>query len=215
MHTYQGIIKTWKHDKGFGFIEADASEKDVFIHIRDIKHPGYQPKIGDNVCFKMMADKEGKIRAYDAYIDGQPVTRSVNPKRISRNKNAGSFWSGLIFLYAIIALMPFVFSGWLIVEQRNIVPFFIYLVMSLVTFLAYARDKTKAIKNEWRTKESTLHLLELLGGWPGALITQKIIRHKNKKSSFQVAFWMITSIHLAFWIDFIFFNSILLKLFTE
>jgi uncharacterized membrane protein YsdA (DUF1294 family) len=121
----------------------------------------------------------------------------------------------LIFLYAIIALMPFVFSGWLIVEQRNIVPFFIYLVMSLVTFLAYARDKTKAINNEWRTKESTLHLLELLGGWPGALITQKMIRHKNKKLSFQVAFWMIASIHLAFWIDFIFFNSILLKLFTE
>ena len=37
-------------------------------------------------------------------------------------------------------------------------------------------------------QNKTLHWLEFLGGWPGALIAQRVIRHKNKKTSFQVDF---------------------------
>jgi uncharacterized membrane protein YsdA (DUF1294 family) len=64
--------------------------------------------------------------------------------------------------------------------------------MSLTTFIIYAHDKTMAHKNEWRTSEFTLHLLELLGGWPGALITQHVIRHKNKKHPFKELFGLLS-----------------------
>ncbi|WP_024297319.1 cold shock and DUF1294 domain-containing protein [Methylomicrobium lacus] len=212
MQTYQGIIKSWKPDRGFGFIETAAAEQDIFIHIRDIKHPGYQPQVGDLVRYRLMADKNGKIRAYDATIDGQPILRPSPQKIVPRSQSAGKQKQGLGPFFILIALTPFVFSGWLIIEQHNPLPFFVYLVMSLVTFLAYARDKTKAIKSEWRTQESTLHLLELLGGWPGALITQKTIRHKNKKISFQITFWLIAALHLACWVDWLFFSSRLLKI---
>jgi len=65
----------------------------------------------------------------------------------------------------------------------------LYLVSSAVTFCVFALDKSAARKNQWRTRERTLHLMALIGGWPGALIAQKLLHHKSKKSSFQLVFW--------------------------
>jgi cold shock CspA family protein len=48
----------------------------------------------------------------------------------------------------------------------------VYPSMSLVAYLMYARDKLSAIRGTWRVPESSLHLAELLGGWPGAYVAQ-------------------------------------------
>ncbi len=34
----------------------------------------------------------------------------------------------------------------------------------------------------------TLHILGFIGGWPGALVAQKLLLHKSKKQSLQTAF---------------------------
>ncbi len=65
----------------------------------------------------------------------------------------------------------------------------IYLFASLLTFIMYFFDKSAARKGAWRTKESTLHLLSLAGGWPGALVAQQTLRHKTQKLSFRYVFW--------------------------
>lgn len=36
-----------------------------------------------------------------------------------------------------------------------------------------------------------LHLLELLGGWPGAFLAQRRLHHKCSKGSYQFVFWLI------------------------
>lgn len=77
---------------------------------------------------------------------------------------------------------------------------FVYGIVSLVTALCYAWDKYKASGVRRRTRETTLHLLELLGGWPGALLAQRILRHKNRKFSYQRTFWAIVILHLGVWI---------------
>lgn len=64
----------------------------------------------------------------------------------------------------------------------------LYIIASVITFLAYAIDKSAAIWNQWRTRESTLHLFALVGGWPGALVAQRLLRHKSSKASFQAVF---------------------------
>jgi len=51
-----------------------------------------------------------------------------------------------------------------------------------------AFSKSAARKGAWRTQESTLHLLSLVGGWPGALVAQQKLRHKSKKQSFRFVF---------------------------
>nr|WP_298772042.1 DUF1294 domain-containing protein [uncultured Shewanella sp.] len=68
--------------------------------------------------------------------------------------------------------------------------------MSLVTFCAFAIDKSAARKSKWRTKERTLHLLSLLCGWPGALIAQKLLRHKTQKQPFKKGLFFVIIINL-------------------
>jgi uncharacterized membrane protein YsdA (DUF1294 family) len=64
-----------------------------------------------------------------------------------------------------------------------------YSVLSVATFAIYGWDKRAAQAGRRRTPENTLHLLSLAGGWPGALVAQRLFRHKTRKRSFQVAFW--------------------------
>jgi uncharacterized membrane protein YsdA (DUF1294 family)/cold shock CspA family protein len=211
MQLYVGVIKSWKEDKGFGFIQATSGGKDVFIHIRDLKHSNYRPQPGDNVYYQVVADNEGKLRAYDAFIKGQEISPLYRKKHVNKNltreqKTSREYRLGTLPV-GVIAIVPFIFSALLIKEQHNFFPFFAYTLMSLATLIVYAYDKTKAHKNEWRVSEKTLQLLALLGGWPGALITQRAIRHKNKKISFQVVFWIIVNIHLVIWIDIVFFKN--------
>lgn len=65
----------------------------------------------------------------------------------------------------------------------------VYGVMSLATYAVYALDKSAARHRRRRVPERTLHLLALLGGWPGALLAQQFLRHKSAKASFRSAFW--------------------------
>jgi uncharacterized membrane protein YsdA (DUF1294 family) len=74
-----------------------------------------------------------------------------------------------------------------------------YAVVSLITFVAYAVDKRRAVRQRRRIPERTLHLLELLGGWPGALLAQRIVRHKRQKVSYVLVLAGIVLIHLIAW----------------
>jgi len=60
-----------------------------------------------------------------------------------------------------------------------------YAVSSLISFALYASDKCAARKGKRRIAERTLHLLDLLGGWPGGWLAQKALRHKCSKLAFQ------------------------------
>lgn len=212
MQLHEGKIKTWKEDKGFGFIYPNNGGKDVFIHIRDLKHSNYKPRQGDCVCYQTVTDANGKTRAYDAFIKGVELTETYRKKTFKnlrpQQKNNREYLFGTIPIL-MLAAIPFIFSIILIIQHRNFIPFFAYLLSSLLIFFIYAIDKTKAHKNEWRVSEKTLHILEFLGGWPGALITQRAIRHKNKKTSFQIVFRLIIAIHLAVWTYILVFNNLL------
>ncbi len=72
-----------------------------------------------------------------------------------------------------------------------------YLAMSLSCFVAYAIDKSAARKGNWRTPESTLLLLGLVGGWPGAVLAQQWLRHETSKASFQWKFQVTVLLNLA------------------
>jgi uncharacterized membrane protein YsdA (DUF1294 family) len=64
-----------------------------------------------------------------------------------------------------------------------------YYVGSVITYGVYAQDKTAAQNAGRRIPELTLHLMSLVGGWPGALIAQVILRHKTRKPSFLIGYW--------------------------
>ncbi len=75
--------------------------------------------------------------------------------------------------------------------------------VSAVAFFMNRVDKLSAKLQQWRTPESTLHFLELLGGWPGTFVAQRSYRHKVRKTSYQVQFWLIVALHEFHAFDFV------------
>ncbi len=103
-----------------------------------------------------------------------------------------------LLVFPVAFLLALAIAAWLGVLPREIP--IAYAVVSVVSLIAYARDKSKAGRGDWRTPESTLHLLDLFGGWPGGLLAQQLWRHKTRKLSFQLIFWPLVVLHVAFWV---------------
>ena len=75
-----------------------------------------------------------------------------------------------------------------------------YVGASAVAFVAFALDKRAARKDRHRTPEARLHLFDLLGGWPGALIARPLFRHKTKKQPFTAILYATVALHVAAWL---------------
>lgn len=73
----------------------------------------------------------------------------------------------------------------------------LYGVLSAICFVVYAIDKYAATYGRWRTPESTLLALGLIGGWPGAILAQQWLRHKSVKTSFRIRFWCSVALNMA------------------
>jgi uncharacterized membrane protein YsdA (DUF1294 family) len=76
----------------------------------------------------------------------------------------------------------------------TVVPVF-YVAASIAAAIAYRLDKSAASRNAWRTPETTLHVMALIGGWPGALVAQQVFRHKSRKLSFRLVFWATVALN--------------------
>lgn len=70
------------------------------------------------------------------------------------------------------------------------------LAVNVTAFLLYWQDKYAAKRNAARVPELVLHAIALGGGSPGALLGQRIFRHKTRKWQFQAVYWASVAIHL-------------------
>lgn len=69
--------------------------------------------------------------------------------------------------------------------------------LSVVTGATYVADKRAAQAGRWRVQESTLHVLDVAGGWPGALVARHLVRHKTRKQPFRSVFWLTVVVNVA------------------
>lgn len=116
-------------------------------------------------------------------------------------------------VFVLLCAVPLFGSALLWYRGVSVIPLAAYGAVSVVAFLLYWSDKRKAREGNWRTPENVLHAVELAGGWPGALIAQQVFRHKTRKVSYQVVFWLIVLLHQVFWIDQLFLGGTLLSIF--
>lgn len=173
---YQGRITTWKDGKGFGFITPNGDGAQVFVHINSFSNRRRRPVGKELVTYELHVDGKGRVQAETVAFVGEQAT----PPSSSTLSNIPPLFAG--FFLAFVAASAF--SGKL---PQGVLVF--YLVASVITYFAYAFDKSAARHNRWRTQESTLHLFALIGGWPGTVAGQRLLRHKSKKTSFQTVFW--------------------------
>ena len=120
-------------------------------------------------------------------------------------------FKGLVFLG--LCALPGLGSVLLWLRDISLIPLAAYGIVSLLAFFLYWSDKRKASADSWRTPENVLHAVELAGGWPGALLAQQLFRHKTRKVSYQVVFWIIVLLHQVFWIDRLFLGASLFAFF--
>ncbi|AFY69603.1 protein of unknown function DUF1294 [Thalassoporum mexicanum PCC 7367] len=67
------------------------------------------------------------------------------------------------------------------------------MVVNGLVLVLYVFDKQSAQRKGLRISENTFHLLTLMGGTLGAILGQKLFRHKTRKSSFQTVFRIIVA----------------------
>lgn len=75
----------------------------------------------------------------------------------------------------------------------------VYSATSAIAVFTYARDKRSAVLGRRRIRERTLHLIEALGGWPGAVLARRWLRHKTRDSAFLFVSWLIIAGHAVCW----------------
>lgn len=220
----RGSIKSWNDDKGFGFIRPEQGGQEVFAHISAMRGDR-RPVAGDQVMFIAGKDDKGRLRAEHLRLAGelsidQPNIRRKPPaptdqrqKNVVKQRKGSSKQprrklsapiqnlGGKTLIFAGLSVLPLLGSLQLLFNAGITWVLLAYLVMSLVSFVQYWSDKAKATRGAWRTPETTLHLVELLGGWPGALVAQQCFRHKTRKGSYQSVFWLIIIAHQLFWLD--------------
>ena len=157
--------------KGYGWVKS--GDKRYFAHIKDFESGQRRPRAGEAVRFIQGIDAKGRACA----------------KSVTFLKSGGRVGFGILVLLAVLLVLPLLALSWLPIPWWQ--GFGAMLVISAVTYGMYAHDKTRAQSAGWRVPESTLHLAELLGGWPGALLAQRRLRHKCSKASYQFVFWSI------------------------
>lgn len=112
-----------------------------------------------------------------------------------------------LLLWLALCLLPLIGSWSMLSEQGWALPLAAYAGVSLVSVFLYWSDKRAAEQALQRTPEKLLHMSELLGGWPGALVAQQVLRHKTRKAAYQQLCWLIILGHQLFWLDWVLLDS--------
>lgn len=169
-------IDEWNAEKGYGWLQW--GDKRLFLHRRDYSGPQRTPVVGEQVHFLLGQDSQGRPCAVRAV--------STRGGGSGRGFLSLAVLCGLLVLPAV-AIHRYGIEGWKAAAY--------VLSISMLTYAAYANDKRRARSQSWRIPEAHLHLLELLGGWPGAWLAQRQLRHKCSKGSYQCVFWLIILAH--------------------
>ena len=185
---HAGRIQDWNDDKGYGFVVPSGGGDRAFVHVKAFQRGSRRPVEGDLVSYAVARDAQGRTNAVQVRHAGQriepPTERRGRAAPVPRRLLGLAALVG-IAAAALLGLVPAVIA-------------LVYWIASGVSYLLYFSDKSAAgRRGVRRTPENTLHVVDLLGGWPGALIAQQAYRHKTVKASFQAVFWITVLLNVA------------------
>jgi uncharacterized membrane protein YsdA (DUF1294 family)/cold shock CspA family protein len=188
----KGKLSNWNDDKGFGFVEPYGGGERAFVHIKAFKSRSRRPISGDAIAYELCREKNNRYKAEKVTF----LRDLKSSNRIGGTVNVSAISVTLVAVFCI-GLIASVVGG-----QVPFGTLWIYMAMSAIAFVAYALDKSAAKNGRWRTKEKTLHLFSLMGGWPGAYLAQTWLRHKSTKRGFKHVYWLTVLLNLMafFWL---------------
>lgn len=96
-----GYIKSWRRDRGFGFIKVEGRDSDVFVHISELRDLGRPPRVGDEINFEIETQENGKVRAINCSIRGTNNNSSESNQSNSSGSGSNTTIIAIIVLVVI------------------------------------------------------------------------------------------------------------------
>jgi len=190
--THQGRLTEWNDERGFGFVTPLGGGPTAFVHISHFPRHLRRPKLNDLLVYSVEHDQRGRPRASD-----------ISFLRLAQSKREASGGWQLVPVI-IVSVFSVVLGTAVLLGSIPLPVLGLYAFMSVVLYFMYAADKSAAISGKWRISEATLHLVALLGGWPGGLIARHRLRHKTIKQPFRFVFWCTVVLNcIGLWVGFI------------
>ncbi|GGD74638.1 DUF1294 domain-containing protein [Lacimicrobium alkaliphilum] len=174
---FQGKLTNWNDDKGFGFVEPNGGGDRSFVHIKSFQKRSRRPAEGDLIIYEQVKEPQGKFKAINVSL---VADRKVRPEPPKKSANPGAL---------IVVTFSVILTATVLLKYLPPEVLYLYIATSTIAFIFYAFDKSAAKNGRWRTPESHLHFLSLVGGWPGAFYAQKSLRHKSSKTEFKRVYW--------------------------
>lgn len=175
-----GILTEWNDERGYGFITSDTGGQKVFLHMKSLLPSARRPARGEIFFYKLTVDGRGRLRAEQAFQTHLDEKRSL-PFPHSVIRGIACFCPSAFIPSVAVTAKTGSFTLGLSAA---------FIINSLLTILFYWEDKYRAQYGYWRLPEMILHFWEFGCGWPGALYAQQAFRHKRRKFSFMVVFWL-------------------------
>ena len=187
---FDGVIKSWEDERGYGFIEPLKGGDDLYVHITAFPRGMGRPRCGQRVSFEVDLRHDGRKRAREVYILPPSAAPSARGARAP---------AAPVSTTRLLAIPLFMVLGLSVALHFPVAPSVLiaYIVLSLGTFALYSLDLSAARRRRRRLPEDLLLGLGLAGGWPGALVAQVLLRHKSAKPRFQIAFWITVVANVA------------------
>ncbi len=184
-----GRVSHWDAAKGLGFVQPDAGGERLVLRRADLKgrlQARGQPELGEPVRFTV---HQGMAKAVHSL---RPSPAPRGPATVPPRHPVGPNSARLLVIPAFGLLLGALHMTW---PLPRMLPT-LYSALSMALFVVYGLDKWAAKRGRARVAETSLHLVALLGGWPGALLGQQVFRHKTAKPAFLRWTWAMVSLNL-------------------
>jgi uncharacterized membrane protein YsdA (DUF1294 family)/cold shock CspA family protein len=173
--SIQGTIAHWDQNKGYGYISVENQDTQIVFHISDLANASQTPCVSEPVVFRLGSDSSGGMRAVQ-------VERPI----VFNFSLAIAVWFSSALLGSVVLL------------DFPVIACVLYFAVSTVTYVVYAFDKHALMTGGWRIPEVSFHLLNLFGGWIGALFAQSFMHHKYNDLGFKFLFWSTVAMNIMF-----------------
>ena len=101
MMRFNGAIKSWNDERGFGFIQPAQGGPDVFVHIKAFNTFAGRPQVNQRVSFQVRPGPQGKQRAVDVEVIG--VKRAARAP-IRRNRTTAQRGKASLLLIPLFSM---------------------------------------------------------------------------------------------------------------
>jgi len=87
---FDGILKKWNDERGFGFIEPMQGAQEVFVHISAFPRDGTRPKLEELLSFEIGLSEGGKKQAVNVRrpVHSTPGASRHSDPRLSRPRGS-------------------------------------------------------------------------------------------------------------------------------